>query len=535
MKISVVLPAYNEAQKLPEAVDSVKKHLEGTGYDYEVIIAEDGSSDGTDEVAAQLSQKDSRVQHLHSKERLGRGKALRKAFESAEGEIVGYMDVDLSTDLKHLKELVDSIAVEGFDIATGSRLMKESKKQRPAKREFASKGYNFLIKLLLGSKLHDHQCGFKAFKKETILELSKDIKDNHWFWDTEVLILAQRRGYKIKEFPVEWEHGGDTKVSLSKDVAYMGSQILRLWGEGAKSSRKFFAFSILLAAGILGALVWYVGASEVLDNLYRADLRLIGLASVLYAFSFLIRGERYRYIMTKLKQRVPLLFSSESVAISQTMNVVTPVRIGDVARAYVFKIRDVPFTTSFSGIAVERIFDLIAILLIAFTAIATIGNQQFFSTSSSSIPFYALLLLALIFAVVIIFSRMENVLGEILKDARDVIKTRGSMIILLTSVTIWMVDIIVCYLIMLSFGVDVFPVVVLAVTIANIAKIIPITPGGIGTYEVVMTGIFATLGVNQGLALTVSLLDHALKNILTLALGFAALAILNIRVKDLRR
>ncbi|MFO7966445.1 MAG: flippase-like domain-containing protein [Archaeoglobaceae archaeon] len=535
MKISVILPAYNEAKRLPEAVDSVKKYLEDTGYNYEVVIAEDGSTDGTDKIATELSQEDSRVQHLHSKERLGRGKALRKSFESAEGEIVAYMDVDLSTHMKHLKELIDSIAVEGHDIATGSRLMKGSRTERPAKRDVASKGYNFLIRLLLGSKLHDHQCGFKAFKKDVIMELAGDVDDNHWFWDTEVLVLAQRRGYRVKEFPVEWEHGGETKVSLGKDVAYMGSQILRLWGEGAKSSRKFFVFSILLAAGILAALIWYIGASQVLNNLYRADLRFIGLASLIYAFSFLIRGERYRYIMSRLGERVPLLFSSESVAISQTMNVVTPVRIGDVARAYVFKIRDVPFTTSFSGIAVERIFDLIAILLIAFTAIVTMGNQQFFSTSSSSIPFYALLLLILIFAVVILFSRMENVLGKILKDAGDIIKTKGSVVILLTSTAIWIVDIIVCYLIMLSFGVDVFPVVVLAVTIANIAKIIPITPGGIGTYEVVMTGIFVTLGVDQGLSLTVSILDHALKNILTLVLGFAALAVLNIRVKDLRR
>ncbi|MFP3945463.1 MAG: flippase-like domain-containing protein [Archaeoglobaceae archaeon] len=534
MKVSVVLPAYNEAKRLPEAVKSVKKSLENTGYDYEVIIAEDGSTDGTDEVAAQLSEEDHRVQHLHSTERLGRGKALRKAFEQAEGEFVAYMDVDLSTHMKHLRELVDAIAVEGYDIATGSRLMKESKTTRPAKRDVASKGYNSLIRLLLGSKLRDHQCGFKAFKKEVILDLANEVKDNHWFWDTEVLILAQRKNYRIKEFPVEWEHGGDTKVSMGKDVAYMGSQILRMWGEGAKSSRKFFAFSILLAAGILAALVWYVGASEVLANLLRADLRLIVLASSLYAFSFLIRGERFRYIISRLGVRVPLLFSSESVAISQTMNVVTPIRIGDVARAYVFKIRDIPFTTSFSGIAVERIFDLIAVLLIAFIAITAIGKQQFFSTFTSSIPFYALLLLILIVAVVIIFSRMENIAGKILRDAGDVIKTRGSLVILLTSTIIWIVDIIVCHLIMLSFGANVFPLVVLAVTIANIVKIIPITPGGIGTYEVVMTGILS-LGVNEGLAVTVSILDHALKNILTLILGFAALTVLNIRVKDLRR
>jgi len=114
MKVSIVLPAYNEARRLEHAVNEVKKWMDKIGYDYEIIIAEDGSTDGTDKIASKLAKRDPKVKHLHSDERLGRGRALSNAFKVAEGEILVYLDVDLSTDMKHLKELIDSIAIEGY-------------------------------------------------------------------------------------------------------------------------------------------------------------------------------------------------------------------------------------------------------------------------------------------------------------------------------------------------------------------------------------------------------------------------------------
>lgn len=168
--------------------------------------------------------------HLHSDERLGRGRALNRAFKASHGEILGYIDVDLATDMKHLRELVQYIR-DGYDFATGSRMLPESNVKRPFKRGFASKGFNFLTRLLLGSKLHDHQCGFKSFKREALFKLLDEVKDAHWFWDTELFVRAQRAGYKVREFPVEWRHGGATKVDLIKDIFGMGSQILRLWYE----------------------------------------------------------------------------------------------------------------------------------------------------------------------------------------------------------------------------------------------------------------------------------------------------------------
>ncbi|VVB52979.1 Glycosyltransferase AglD [uncultured archaeon] len=197
---------------------------------FEIIIAEDGSIDGTDKICESLAKKYNFVMHLHSEKRQGRGRALNRAFKESKGEILGYIDVDLATDMNHLKELIQSIR-DGYDFATGSRMLPESNVKRPLKRGFASKGFNYLTRLMLGSKLYDHQCGFKSSRREAMFELMDEIKDTHWFWDTELFVRAQRKGFKVKEFPVVWKHGGTTKVNLVKDVFGMGSQIFRLWYE----------------------------------------------------------------------------------------------------------------------------------------------------------------------------------------------------------------------------------------------------------------------------------------------------------------
>ncbi|MCX9012889.1 MAG: glycosyltransferase family 2 protein [Candidatus Methanoperedens sp.] len=226
----MVLPAYNEAARLEGTVERTAAALHEITPSFEIIIAEDGSKDGTDKLARALAKKYDFVKHLHSDERQGRGRALNRAFASSKGEILGYIDVDLATDMKHLRELVQYIR-DGYDFATGSRMLPESNVKRPLKRGFASKGFNFLTRLMLGSKLYDHQCGFKSFKRDSLFRIMGDVKDTHWFWDTELFVRAQREGFKVKEFPVEWKHGGATKVNLVKDVFGMGSQIFRLWYE----------------------------------------------------------------------------------------------------------------------------------------------------------------------------------------------------------------------------------------------------------------------------------------------------------------
>jgi glycosyltransferase involved in cell wall biosynthesis len=226
-EVTAIIPVFNDRHSLEIAIPRSIEILSHVTEEFELIVAEDGSTDGSAGLVHQYEQEDSRIRLLHSDDRLGRGKALNRAISESRGKIVCYYDVDLATDMLHLPELIQAIR-EGADIATGSRLLPGSDIVRTGGREIASRSYNFLVRVILGSRLYDHQCGFKAFNKGKIDNLLPFIYSNHWFWDTELLVRAQRKGYIVREFPVRWRAGKGTTVKIN-DVFEMGSSILRLW------------------------------------------------------------------------------------------------------------------------------------------------------------------------------------------------------------------------------------------------------------------------------------------------------------------
>lgn len=223
---SLVLPAYNEEGRLESAVKAAMRSLSGTAY--EIIIAEDGCSDGTPAIASRLARKYARVRHLHSDAKLGRGRALCNAFAQAKGEVVGYMDADLATNPKHLKQLLEEL--KDNDVVVGSRYLKGSASKRNNYRLALSSGFNALVQALLGSSVKDHQCGFKGFRKSVALQLCSLAREKHWFWDTEVLVLAQRKKMRVKEIPVEWSEDtkGETKINFERDVLEMGKAAVKM-------------------------------------------------------------------------------------------------------------------------------------------------------------------------------------------------------------------------------------------------------------------------------------------------------------------
>jgi glycosyltransferase involved in cell wall biosynthesis len=226
-EITAIIPVYNDRDSLEIAIPRSIEILQTITDDFEIIVAEDGSNDGSAEFVKAYAKRDIRVRLLHSDNRLGRGKALNRAIRDAQGAIVCYYDVDLATDMRHLPELIAAIR-DGAVISTGSRLMPASDIVRTSGREIASRTYNFLVRFFLGSRVFDHQCGFKGFNKSHIVPLLLTIKSDHWFWDTEILVRVQRKGYKVAEFPVHWRAGKGTTVKV-KDIFEMGSSILRLW------------------------------------------------------------------------------------------------------------------------------------------------------------------------------------------------------------------------------------------------------------------------------------------------------------------
>lgn len=226
-EVTAIIPVYNDRESLERALPVSAAVLSAICPSFEIIVAEDGSSDGSAAIIEAFSRTDSRVRLLHSDKRQGRGRALNRAIQEAQGSIVCYFDVDLATDMQHLPQLIGAIR-DGYDMATGSRLMPDSDIVRTSGREIASRSYNFLVRLFLSSTIFDHQCGFKAFNRERILAIIPTVRDTHWFWDTELLVRGQRKGFRVKEFAVRWRAGKGTTVK-AKDIFSMGRAILRLW------------------------------------------------------------------------------------------------------------------------------------------------------------------------------------------------------------------------------------------------------------------------------------------------------------------
>lgn len=219
-QLEIVLPVYNEAHVLAGSVGRLRAYLEETAFPYawRIVIADNASTDATLAVAQELAGRFDDVTPLHVPQK-GRGRALRKAWLESDAEAMCYMDVDLSTDLAALLPLARSVLDEGYDIATGSRLTRGSQIARSLRREITSRGFVFLIKLLFISKLSDTQCGFKAITRQAAQELLPRIENEEWFFDTELLLLAEKGGYRVKDVPVRWVEDPDSRVNVPKTVA----------------------------------------------------------------------------------------------------------------------------------------------------------------------------------------------------------------------------------------------------------------------------------------------------------------------------
>ncbi len=225
--IDVVLPVYNEEHVLARSVIALRQFLnENLPHPFRIVIADNASNDKTWELAQALSQQHSDVICLHLDQK-GRGQALRHAWLDSSADIVSYMDVDLSTNLEAFPKLIQAIE-EGYDVAVGSRHLPASLVKRSPGRELTSRSYNFLIKAMFLARLSDAQCGFKALSSEAAQELVPLIRNQGWFFDTELLILAHKKGYRVKEIPVTWVEDPDSKVSITKTALEELKGLLRM-------------------------------------------------------------------------------------------------------------------------------------------------------------------------------------------------------------------------------------------------------------------------------------------------------------------
>jgi putative flippase GtrA len=216
LDVEIVVPVYNEAHQLADRITVLRRFLdEEFPFRTVVTIVDNASTDGTDVVAQRLAATIPGVAALNVP-RKGRGRALRAAWTTSAAPVVAYMDVDLSTSLSALLPLVAPLLSGHRDVAIGSRLARGAHVVRGPKRELISRAYNLLLRVALRGRFSDAQCGFKALRRESAQQILPLVEDDEWFFDTELLIVAERLGLRITEVPVDWVDDPDSRVKIAR-------------------------------------------------------------------------------------------------------------------------------------------------------------------------------------------------------------------------------------------------------------------------------------------------------------------------------
>jgi len=249
--VDIVVPVRNEERDLAPSVRRLVAYLRDSfPFRAQITIADNGSTDATWVIADRLARELPEVRAVHM-ELPGRGRALRAIWSQSEAEVLAYMDVDLSTDLNALLPLVAPLLSGHSDLAIGTRLARGSRVIRGPKRELISRGYNLLLRTLMGARFSDAQCGFKAIRADMARLLLPLTRDTGWFFDTELLVLAERAGLRIHEVPVDWIDDLDSRVDIIataladlRGMARLGAgfargsiQVPQLRGPGGRTAR----------------------------------------------------------------------------------------------------------------------------------------------------------------------------------------------------------------------------------------------------------------------------------------------------------
>ncbi len=230
-KVDVVVPVYNEEKDLQRNIIKLYQFLEKdfSEFNWQIVIADNASTDNTLKLAKKLSQKFPQILTLHL-DKKGRGRALKKAWIISQADIVSYMDLDLSSDLRFFPKLIKPLVEKKANIAIGSRLKKGAQVTgRPLLREITSRSYNLIIKLMFFNHFQDAQCGFKALTQKAVKKILPHVKNNNWFFDTEMLLIGEKLGFKIFELPIKWKDDPSSTVKVLKTASEDIKGLIRLF------------------------------------------------------------------------------------------------------------------------------------------------------------------------------------------------------------------------------------------------------------------------------------------------------------------
>lgn len=241
MFIEFCLPVYNEKKILRKNVLRLLDYCNNQNFDFDwqIVIVNNGSQDNSEKICQELSNKYEKIK-IENIKQSGKGRAIKLCWQKSKANIVVFMDIDLAVSLKNIPDLINPIIKENYDLVIGSRLLPNSKIKRSFLRELSSQSYNFLSRIILNHKFSDLLCGFKAMKTDVFKKIAPYIKDNKWFFDTELIVFTNYFKYKIKEIPVDWHENRyderKSKVNVLKDgLKFLVNLIVlkvRIWYSG---------------------------------------------------------------------------------------------------------------------------------------------------------------------------------------------------------------------------------------------------------------------------------------------------------------
>jgi putative flippase GtrA len=257
LDVDIIVPVYNEQRVLADSISRLHAFVSGElPFSWRIVIADNASTDDTPRIAGRLSRTLPGVLALRLEQR-GRGRALRAAWSQSSARVVCYMDVDLSTDLHALLPLLAPLLSGHSDVAIGTRLARGARVKRGVKREVISRSYNRILHLALCAKFTDAQCGFKAIRGDVLPGLLAAVQDEGWFFDTELLVLAQRRGLRIHEVPVDWVDDPDSRVDILATVAADMRGVARL--QAASPVLRFLGIGVVSTVAYALLFLWLSG------------------------------------------------------------------------------------------------------------------------------------------------------------------------------------------------------------------------------------------------------------------------------------
>ncbi len=287
--VEIVIPVFNEQEALEASLRRLHAFLSRElPFSWRIVVADNASTDATPALAARLARELPHVGHLRL-EQQGRGRALRMAWAASPARVVAYMDVDLSTDLRGVLPLLAPLVSGHSDLAIGTRLARGARVVRGPRRELISRSYNALLHTVLRARFSDAQCGFKAVRADALRTLLPDVRDQEWFFDTELLVLAQRRGLRIHEVPVDWVDDPDSTVKLAATAWKDLRGVARMAAAGPVARFAAVGVACTLAFALL-YLILHPALGAVAANVVALAVTAIANTAANRAFTFRVRG-----------------------------------------------------------------------------------------------------------------------------------------------------------------------------------------------------------------------------------------------------